>query len=67
MTYADFKAFDDKASSRGEIGVVATGVGVACVIGGIVWYATHEDHPRESAISGWIAPTGGGLAITRGF
>jgi len=65
-SYTDFKKLDDQATSDGRTGVIAAGVGGALVVVGVVWYATHRDH-REHTVTGWVAPTGGGLAITGGF
>ena len=64
-SYADFQRFSDKATSDGKVGVIAAGAGGALVVLGVVWYATHRDH--EHTVTGWLGPTGGGLAIAGGF
>ncbi len=65
-SYADFKKFNDQATSDGKTGVIAAGAGGALVVLGVIWYATHREH-QEHVVTGWVAPTGGGLAITGGF
>lgn len=65
-SYADFQRFSDQASSDGKLGVIAAGAGGAAVVLGVIWYATHRDH-GERTVTGWVAPTGGGLAIAGGF
>jgi tetratricopeptide (TPR) repeat protein len=55
------------AKSRGKIGLIATGVGGALVVGGVVWIVTHRHTTEERAITGWLVPGGGGLAITGPF
>lgn len=64
-TYADFKRFSDQASSDGKVGVIAAGAGGALVVLGVIWYATHREH--EHRVTGWLGPTGGGLALTGAF
>jgi hypothetical protein len=65
-TYADFKKYSDDATSKGRIGVIAAGTGGALIVGGIVWYVTHRDR-QEPAVTGWLGPTGGGLALGGSF
>jgi hypothetical protein len=64
-SYADFQRFSDKATSDGKVGVIAAGAGGALVVLGVIWYATHRDH--EHTVTGWLGPTGGGVAIAGGF
>ena len=64
-SYADFQRFSDKATSDGKVGVIAAGAGGALVVLGVIWYAAHRDH--EHTVTGWLGPTGGGLAIAGGF
>jgi hypothetical protein len=64
-SYADFQRFSDQATSDGKVGVIAAGAGGALVVLGVIWYATHRDH--EHTVTGWLGPTGGGLAIAGGF
>ncbi|NVB82042.1 MAG: hypothetical protein HOV81_26915, partial [Kofleriaceae bacterium] len=47
----------------GVVGLAAGGTFVAI---GALWYATRE--PSSSpAVTGWLAPTGGGIAVSGGF
>jgi hypothetical protein len=63
-TYAQFKAFDDKAKSRGMIGVIATGAGAALIIGGVIRYATRSTSSESTTVTGWLDGHASGLAIT---
>ena len=65
VTYPEAKALDDKAKSRGTIGVISGGIGAALVVGGIVWYATHGK--SSHAPTAWVTPTGGGVGIAGAF
>jgi hypothetical protein len=65
-SYAEFKKFSDQATSDGKVGVIAASAGGALVALGVIWYVTHADH-HEHVVTGWLAPTGGGLAVTGGF
>jgi len=65
-SYTDFKKFSDQATSDGKTGVIAASAGAALVAVGVIWYATHREH-HEQAVTGWLSPTGGGLAVTGGF
>jgi tetratricopeptide (TPR) repeat protein len=65
-SYTDFQRFSSKADSDGKLGVIAAGAGGALVVVGVIWYATHRDH-HEHQVTGWLAPSGGGLAVTGGF
>lgn len=65
-SYADFQRFSKQADSDGKLGVIAAGAGGACVVLGVIWYATHRGH-HEHQVTGWLAPSGGGLAVTGGF
>lgn len=65
--YDEAKRRADLAKSRGNIGLIATGVGGALVVGGVVWIVTHRHTTEERAITGWVSSGGGGLAITGPF
>jgi tetratricopeptide (TPR) repeat protein len=65
-SYTDFKKYSDQATSVGRTGVIAASAGAALVTLGVIWYATHREH-HEHAVTGWLAPTGGGIALTGGF
>ena len=65
-TYDQFKVLDDKAKSRGTIGVIAAGAGAALILGGVIRYATRSSHEdRESTtVTGWLDAHASGIAIT---
>ena len=65
--YAEAKHFSDQVKSRGNIGLITAGVGGALVIGGVVWIVTHRGGTEQHTLTGWLAPGGGGLAITGPF
>ena len=66
-SYADFLRLQKKAHDDGQLGVIAAGAGGGFIVLGLLWYATHRDHP-EHQVTGWLAPTGGGgIALTGGF
>jgi len=65
--YQQAQGFSNKAKSHGNIGFVATGVGGALVIGGVVWIFTHRGATEQRTMTGWVAPGGGGLAIAGSF
>ena len=60
---ASFEAEQDRAASRGRLGVIVTIAGGALVTGGIVRYLTRST--GESTVTGWVAPDGGGV-LARG-
>ena len=51
------------ATSRGYIGQASMAVGGALVIGGVVWIVAHRGGTERAAVTGWVAPGGGGLAV----
>lgn len=65
--YPQAVSLSDKAKSRGTVGMITAGAGGALIVGGIVWIVTHRNTTERSTITGWVAPTGGGLAVTGGF
>jgi tetratricopeptide (TPR) repeat protein len=65
--YSDAQQSLDKAQSRQTIGFIASGAGMALVAGGVVWIFTHRDSTEQHAVTGWLAPGGGGLAVAGGF
>jgi len=65
-TYGAFRALEDRASSRGKLGVGALIGGGVLVGAGIVWYATHRSSEHRTAITGWLAPEGGGGVVALG-
>src|SRR4029079_17114013 len=54
-----FKDEQDKAASRGKIGVVVTITGGALLVGGIVRYMTRPKKEGTS-VTGYLTPDGGG-------
>jgi tetratricopeptide (TPR) repeat protein len=66
-SYAGYTALSDQARSRGQIGIIASAAGGALLVTGIVWYATHRDHPERPAVAAWLAPGAGGLAVSGAF
>jgi hypothetical protein len=66
-SYDEFASLSDRAESRGRLGVIGLVAGGALITGGVIWYATHKTAPRERTVSGWLAPSGGGLALSGRF
>ena len=66
-TFGDAETLKNRAHDQGQLGVIATGAGAAFVAGGIVWYVTHRHHDDKPAMTGWLAPSGGGIAIAGSF
>lgn len=67
LNYDEAKHRAAQAKSRGNIGLVATGVGGALLVGGVVWIVTHRHTTEQRALTGWLAPEGGGLAVAGAF
>jgi len=65
--YDDAQHLADQAKSRGNIGVVTIAAGGALLAGGVVWMALHRGGSEQRVVTGWLVPTGGGLAVTGGF
>jgi tetratricopeptide (TPR) repeat protein len=61
------KRHADLAKSQGNIGLIATGVGGALVIGGIIRIVMHRGGTQEHSVTGWLSPDGGGLAVTGAY
>ena len=66
-TYDQFKALDDKAKSRGMVGVIAAGAGAALILGGVIRYATRSSSTEATTVTGWLDPHSSGIAITGGW
>ena len=70
-TYPEYEVLDDRAQSRGQLGVIGAISGGALVTAGIIWYATRDNPTREKSasttVSGWLVPGSGGFAIAGGF
>jgi len=67
-SYADALSLSDQARSRGNLGLITTGVGGALVITGVVWIVLHRDGGERRVVTGWLAPEGGGgFAVAGSF
>ena len=66
-SYGEFQRLEDKAKSRGTLGVIAAAGGGALVVAGIVWYATRGGGERPPQVTGWITADGGGVAAAGRF
>ncbi|HET7500449.1 MAG TPA: hypothetical protein VFK02_05580, partial [Kofleriaceae bacterium] len=58
------KALADKAKSREKTGLITMGVGGALVVGGVVVAILTRNSGEQRTMTGWLAPGGGGLALT---
>ncbi|MEO8703735.1 MAG: hypothetical protein ABI867_27035, partial [Kofleriaceae bacterium] len=66
--YFETERLNDKADSQGKKGVIASVVGGALILGGIVRYATRSGGNRETTtVSGWITPDSGGITALGRF
>jgi hypothetical protein len=65
-SYADFKAREDRAHDQGMFGVIAVAAGSGLAIAGVVRYVMHRDS-EHAMVTGWLAPAGGGAAISAHF
>ncbi len=64
-TYSEVEDLNDKAESKGRIGVIAAIAGGALIVGGVVRYATRST--KTTTVTGWLAPDGGGIAALGRF
>ena len=62
-TYQQVLDAGNRASQRGTLGSITTGIGIALVGGGVAWIVLHRDSGEQRTITGWLAPGGGGLAV----
>ena len=65
--YPTAQSLKHTAEQRGTIGMVSTIGGGALLAGGVVWIVLHRDTRERRAVTGWLSPGGGGLAITGPF
>ena len=65
-TYPEYLHDSDRATTYGQIGIVALSAGGVLATSAAVWFATHRDS-RPAPVTGWIAPGGGGFALTGRF
>lgn len=66
-TYGEFQRLEDRASSRGKLGVIGLIGGGVLIGAGIVWYATHGHGKQRAQVTGWLAPDGGGVVALGAF
>lgn len=66
-SYNEYESLADKAESRGLYGVIGLAAGGALLVGGIIRYATVGGSKSENTVSGWVAPSGGGFALSGRF
>ncbi|NVB85516.1 MAG: hypothetical protein HOV81_44540 [Kofleriaceae bacterium] len=65
--------FDDAASAANKvnIGLIAGGVGVAALAGGLVWYyagaKTDKESPTQQSVAPWVNGNGAGVAVLGRF
>ena len=63
--YFEVEKLNEKADSKGKLGVIASVAGGALIVAGIVRYATRST--KRTVVSGWLAPDGGGIAAVGRF
>jgi tetratricopeptide (TPR) repeat protein len=68
-SYVEYLELKDKAQSRGRLGVITGGAGLALVGAGIVYYALLRPAPveKQDLVTAWISGDGGGIAFTGDF
>jgi len=71
LTYQQFIALDDKATSRGTLGVIAGGAGAGLILLGVIRYATRSTGDEatnvKTNVTAWLGGAGGGLAVAGQF
>ena len=67
LTYQQFIALDDKATSRGTFGVIAGGAGAGLILLGVIRYATRSTGDEATNVKTWLGGAGGGLAVAGQF
>lgn len=65
--YPAAKRFSDRSKSHGKIGLIAGGAGGVLVVGGVVWIVLHRGGSEQPPVTGWLGPSGGGLAFNGAF
>ena len=65
-TYPEFVSLEDRATSRGRLGVISLVAGGAFAAAGVAWYQTHKQS-SSPVVTGWLDSSSGGLAISGGF
>lgn len=63
---AAYLHYNDLANTDGKVGIVATFAGAALLAGGAIYFLTHRD-TEAPVVTGWLAPSSGGLALAGRF
>jgi hypothetical protein len=66
MTYDEYKQLNERATSRGQLGMITLVAGGALVTTGVVWYVTHKP-ASSTTVTGWLDGNSGGIAVSGGF
>jgi tetratricopeptide (TPR) repeat protein len=66
MNYDDYVALDERAKSRGQLGVISLVAGGALAAGGVAWYVTHKQS-HGTTVTGWLDGQSGGFVVRGGF
>jgi len=66
MNYDDYQTLDDRAKSKGQLGVIMLVAGGALAAGGVAWYATHKPS-HNATVTGWLDGDSGGFVVRGGF
>ena len=66
MSYDEYVALDERAKSRGQLGVISLVAGGALAAGGVAWYVTHKPS-HSTMVTGWLDGQSGGLVVRGGF
>jgi hypothetical protein len=65
--YKEAMDLSEQAKSRQTIGLITASAGGALIVGGVVWIVMHRGSGEQHTVTGWLAPGGGGLAVTGAF
>ena len=66
-TLDDARNHSEHAKTRLRVGLYTGAAGIAVLGSGVVWALVHHDSGERRTMTGWLAPGGGGLAITGPF
>jgi tetratricopeptide (TPR) repeat protein len=66
-TYQQLLDAGDRASQRGTIGSITSGIGIALVGGGVAWIVLHPHSGKQRTVTGWLMRGGGGLVVHARF
>lgn len=67
-SYQTFHDDSTRAKSRGNLGIAVGAAGAVLTIGGVAWIVMHlRRDEAPPPVTGWLGPSGGGLAYTSGF